>query len=61
LPGLSGGETFVQLQQINHHVPIILSSGYSQDDLPSHLGNAGFLQKPYNLDQLIKTVRQYIP
>jgi CheY-like chemotaxis protein len=61
MPGLSGGETFVQLQQINHHVPIILSSGYSQDDLPSHLGNAGFLQKPYNLDQLIKTVRQYIP
>lgn len=59
MPGLSGPETLRQLRRINAHVPIILSSGYSEEETKKAIADqepAIFLPKPYNFDELIATV-----
>ena len=63
MPGLSGQETFRQLQEINPEVSVILSSGYSYPKLAEEFNNGGvvsFLPKPYHVDTLIQTVRAYL-
>ncbi len=59
MPGLSGPETLRQLRQINPHVPIILSSGYSEEETKKAIADqepAIFLPKPYSFDELIATI-----
>jgi signal transduction histidine kinase/CheY-like chemotaxis protein len=63
MPGLSGEETLLRLQQIKPDVPVLLSSGYSRREINKRLMNvevAGFLQKPYNASRLLETVGQYL-
>lgn len=52
MPYLSGAETLVQLRAIKSDVPVILSSGYSQEEVTSGFRTedlAGFLAKPFRL------------
>jgi two-component system cell cycle sensor histidine kinase/response regulator CckA len=63
MPGMSGGETFNRLKEINPEVRVILSSGYSingqaQDILKR--GCKGFLQKPFSLTDLSRKVREVL-
>lgn len=63
MPGLSGSETLRQLRQINPHVPVILSSGYSEEDTKKAIADqepACFLPKPYNFEDLIKAVENLL-
>lgn len=60
MPDMGGEETFEQLKQLNPDVKVLLSSGYSMDDQASALlnhGCQGFIQKPFNLDQLSQKMR----
>ena len=55
MPGMDGGETFDRIRAIDPGVPIVLSSGYGDDELAATLatrGALGFLQKPYALEEL---------
>ncbi|MGB0953666.1 MAG: PAS domain S-box protein [Planctomycetota bacterium] len=55
MPGLSGEEVYAALQDHDGSVPIIMSSGYTEQDVTQRLGPRGlrgFLQKPYTLVQL---------
>jgi CheY-like chemotaxis protein len=55
MPGLSGCETFDYIRKINPEVKVLLSCGYSQNGEIGGLlkqGCCGFLQKPYNLNQI---------
>ncbi len=55
MPGMSGEEALVEMQAIEPTVPIILSSGYNEEETLSHLTGrtpAGFLQKPYTIEAL---------
>ena len=65
MPGLSGPETLEQINLINPSVPVILISGYSETEAFSHFKNdhklSGFIQKPFNLHKLIRTVYTYLP
>ena len=65
MPGLSGPETFEQINLINPNVPVILISGYSETEAFSHFKNdhklSGFIQKPFNLHKLIRIVYTYLP
>ena len=64
MPGLNGIETLKALRQIDPEVCIILSSGYSQQQITQELkvnGRTGFLAKPYNVDALVEKVWQYLP
>jgi DNA-binding NtrC family response regulator len=62
MPGLSGQETLQQLRRLNPAVKVILSSGYSAAEVRSQFDKAtDFLQKPYDVGQLIDLVSQYLP
>jgi two-component system cell cycle sensor histidine kinase/response regulator CckA len=63
MPGMSGGETFDRLREINSTVKVLLSSGYSingqaQEILDS--GCNGFIQKPFRLEELSVKVREML-
>jgi CheY-like chemotaxis protein len=63
MPGMSGGETFDRLKQINPRVKVLLSSGYSINGQASQImerGCDGFIQKPFNLQQLSAKLRQIL-
>ena len=63
MPGMNGHETYQALCKINPHVPVILSSGYDEQEILQRFngsGLVGFLKKPYNLSVLIKTVKQHL-
>ena len=63
MPKLGGEETFVELQEIRNDVPVIISSGYSAGEIEARLfakGIAGFIQKPYGLKKLKKSIREVL-
>lgn len=63
MPGLNGLQTFQRLRVINSAVPVILSSGYSRENLPANpieQGFAGYLGKPYTLPQLLEIFHIYL-
>jgi CheY-like chemotaxis protein len=52
MPGISGGEAFDRLREINPKVKVLLSSGYSIEGQAQEIldrGCNGFLQKPFRL------------
>jgi PAS domain S-box-containing protein len=63
MPGLTGEETFRELRQINPQVRIILSSGYSHDEVTSRFAGqreVAFIQKPYDATQLVTEVKRQL-
>ncbi|MHC4718760.1 MAG: ATP-binding protein [Planctomycetota bacterium] len=60
MPGLSGEEAFREMHEIRQDVPVLVCSGYSEDDAMSRFkgrGPAGFIQKPFELKTLIGRLR----
>ena len=63
MPGLSGGETFDRLHEIDPGVRVMLSSGYSIDSQAREImekGCNGFLQKPFLLERLSVKIREVL-
>ena len=63
MPGISGGETFDRLREVNPEIRVLLSSGYSIEGQAQQIldrGCNGFLQKPFQLDRLSRKVRQIL-
>ena len=63
MPKMDGRETFRRLREIDPGVRALLSSGYSQDGQAQKMmvdGVRGFLQKPYQVDLLLTTVREVL-
>jgi len=65
LPVLSGLETYMELKHRGHHVPTIIVTGYLDDEreqLDALLKDnvSYYLQKPFDMDVLIKLLSQYI-
>ena len=63
MPHMDGEETFRQLRRIRPDVKTILSSGYNAQDVTNRFagkGLAGFIQKPYRVRELLKTVREVL-
>jgi two-component system, cell cycle sensor histidine kinase and response regulator CckA len=61
MPGISGGETFDRLRDIDPGVRVLLSSGYSINGEAKHIldrGCNGFLQKPFQLENLSWKIRE---
>ena len=59
MPRLSGQDTLRQLRQLDPHVRVLFSSGYSAEQLtgPDREGVLGFVNKPYRPQGLAQTVR----
>jgi CheY-like chemotaxis protein len=63
MPGISGGETFDRLQEINPAVKVLLSSGYSITGQAQEIldrGCNGFLQKPFHPEKLSGKIREML-
>ncbi len=60
MPKLGGRETYQRLKQINPDVKVLLSTGFSQTGKAKEImddGALGFLQKPYQIHELLHKVR----
>jgi two-component system cell cycle sensor histidine kinase/response regulator CckA len=63
MPDMGGGETYDQLREINPHVKVLLSSGYSIDGQASEImkrGCDGFIQKPFKARELSQMIRDIL-
>jgi two-component system cell cycle sensor histidine kinase/response regulator CckA len=60
MPGKSGEETFRELREVRPEVKVILTSGYSEQEMSDRFaanGPAGFVQKPWRPAELLDRVR----
>jgi CheY-like chemotaxis protein len=63
MPGMSGGETYSRLKEINPKVKTILSTGYSLDGQAMEIiqkGCNGFIQKPFSVSALSQKIREVL-
>ena len=61
MPEMGGRETFSRLKEIDPEVRVVISTGYTNtsiDQTPLRDSIDGFLQKPYQLEELSKTMRE---
>ncbi len=55
MPHMDGDETFREMRKVDSKVKVIISSGYNKQDVTQRFvgkGLAGFIQKPYRLNEL---------
>jgi two-component system, cell cycle sensor histidine kinase and response regulator CckA len=60
MPGMNGDEVFRELRKIDTSVPVVLTSGFNEQDTVQNFvgrGLAGFLQKPVRLEEMRKKLR----
>jgi len=63
MPRQGGRDTFLQLKKINPAIKVLFSTGYSQNEKVSEiisLGVSGFIQKPYQVNDLLSKVREIL-
>ena len=63
MPGGQGDDVFQELRFIRPDIPVILMSGYTEEDVTGRfngLGIVGFLQKPFGRAKLLETVHEAI-
>jgi two-component system cell cycle sensor histidine kinase/response regulator CckA len=61
MPIMGGHEAFGAIRQIRPGVPIVISSGYSEESAREAIGRgqvAGFIQKPYTAGKLVESIGQ---
>jgi len=59
MPNMGGKDTFQAIRSISKSVPVILASGYHEQEITSKFageGFSGFLQKPYTRRELLKSL-----
>ncbi len=60
MSNMNGEECFRKLREIRADIPVILSSGYTEQIVSEHFAGdvpAGFIQKPYVLGNLVEALR----
>ncbi len=63
MPGMDGGETYDRLKTINLDVKVLLASGYGINRQINDIlerGCNGFIQKPFNMKQLSRKIREVL-
>jgi hemerythrin-like metal-binding protein len=61
MPRMDGEEAFRELRTSGMMAPVILTSGFAEQDVRQHFrgrGIAGFLQKPFRLRTLVQMIRK---
>jgi two-component system cell cycle sensor histidine kinase/response regulator CckA len=60
MPGMGGGEAFDRLKEMDPAIKVLLSSGYSINGQATKIlqrGCDGFIQKPFNMNQLAEKIQ----
>lgn len=63
MPQMNGEELFSEIQRIRTDIPVVLSSGYSEEEALKHFaGNPfhAFIQKPYQIEGLVEKITQVL-
>jgi two-component system cell cycle sensor histidine kinase/response regulator CckA len=63
MPHMDGDVASREMRLINTSIPVILSSGYNQQEITARFagkGLAGFIQKPYQLIQITEAIRSVL-
>ncbi len=64
MPQMNGIEARQEIYRIRADVPVIISSGYDEQDVTQQLGGRGqtnfFIQKPYEIPRLAATLREVL-
>jgi signal transduction histidine kinase len=63
MPDMGGKAVFERLKQLNSEVKVLLATGYSLNDEAARImrnGCDGFIQKPYNMQQLTARIDQIL-
>jgi PAS domain S-box-containing protein len=63
MPDMGGGKTYDKLKEINPDIKVLLSSGYSINGQATEIldrGCNGFIQKPFNMADLSKKIREIL-
>ncbi len=63
MPAMGGGKIFDTIKKINPNAKVLLTSGYSLDNQVAKILNRGcdgFIQKPFNLNQLSGKIREIL-
>lgn len=61
MPQMSGGKAYDKLKQINPDIKVLISSGYSINGQGTKIlnrGCSGFIQKPFNMKELSRSIRE---
>jgi CheY-like chemotaxis protein len=64
MPHLDGVQTLAELRRIRSDIPVIISSGYSEQDVLQRFAGmqlSGFISKPYTLDGLRDALARNLP
>jgi two-component system cell cycle sensor histidine kinase/response regulator CckA len=56
MPGLGGLDAAREIRALRPKVPVVFMSGFTDEDIPSDMGDVCFLQKPFRTAQLIEMV-----
>ena len=63
MPGMDGGKTLDRIRAICPKMPVMLSSGYAMNSQAKQIlsrGCSSFIQKPFNIYELSKKIRQIL-
>lgn len=63
MPGLSGSEIYEKMVSLRPNIPVLVMSGYSQEQVTQGLfakGAQGFVSKPFNLRELTQKIAEII-
>lgn len=63
MPRMSGEEAFPEIRRLRPDLPVVLASGYSEQDATSQIsmsGLAGFIQKPFVPHHLLEVIKKAI-
>jgi two-component system cell cycle sensor histidine kinase/response regulator CckA len=63
MPGMDGEATYVAIRQIDREVPVLLSSGFAQEERSARLiadGAKGIIHKPYKSEALLSQIREIL-
>jgi PAS domain S-box-containing protein len=63
MPGMGGSEIFDQLKTLDPSIRVLLCTGYSLNGQASQImkrGCKGFIQKPFNIEQISKKIREIL-
>jgi DNA-binding NarL/FixJ family response regulator len=63
MPVMDGRKCLAEILRIDPHAKVIIASGYSEGGQANGVmdsGAKGFVQKPYNMRQLLTTVREVL-
>ena len=64
MPKLDGQQCLKQIREIDPEIPVILSSGFSEEESMKQFQDSGinsFIQKPYQVEVLIEKIQALIP